>query len=212
LEAAHRLFVTRGWFGTGMRDVAAEAGVAMETLYGHFSSKRVLLQRVVDSAVDDDAAPVAIAERPEFAAIARGSHAQRTAAAARLLTAITGRSAALAKVIREAAATDGDIADMVRDAREHRRQDVASAVELIVGRDPTAAERDGVWAVTSPEVHLLLVEASGWSDEQYETWLGETLERVIPRARARRNAGDKATRPSPRPADDDAHRPSSDAT
>ena len=101
---------------------------------------------------------------------------------------------------------------MVRDARERQREDVASAVELIVGRAPTVPERDGVWAVTSPEVYLLLVEASGWSDEQYETWLGDTLERVIPRARARRNAGAKATRPSPRPGDGDAHRPSSDAT
>ncbi len=183
VEAAHRLFVTKGWFGTGMRDVAGEAGVAMETLYSYFSSKRVLLQHVVDIALVGETKPVAIAQRPEIAAIGRGTHAERTAAAARLLTADYGRVAALAKVIREAAATDADIADIVRDARERQREDVASAIELIVGREPTMAERDGVWALTSPEVYLLLVEASGWSDAQYETWMAETFERVIPRAR-----------------------------
>jgi len=64
VDAAHRLFVTNGWFGTGMRDVAAEAGVAMETLYGYFSSKRVLLQQVVGTSHDgDEATPVPVTER-----------------------------------------------------------------------------------------------------------------------------------------------------
>ena len=211
VEAGHRLFVTKGWFGTGMRDVAAEAGVAMETLYGYFSSKRVLLQQVVDVALVGDTAPVPIGERPEFAAIGNGTHAERTAAAARLLTAIYGRTGALAKVIREAAASDDDLADMVRDARERQREDVASAVELIVGRAPTVPERDGVWAVTSIEVYLLLVEASGWSDAEYEAWMAETLERVIPRARTRRNVGDGSSRGTRRHADH-VDRPSSDAT
>ena len=88
LTAAHRLFVTKGWGGTGMRDVATEAGVATETLYAYFSSKRVLLQTVVDMAVVGDDRPVAVADRPEFAAIGRGRHVERTAAAARLLGAI----------------------------------------------------------------------------------------------------------------------------
>ena len=51
-----------------MREVAAEAGVATETLYVHFSSKRALLQAVVDVAVVGDAEPIAVAERPEFRA------------------------------------------------------------------------------------------------------------------------------------------------
>jgi AcrR family transcriptional regulator len=182
LDAAHRLFLTKGWFGTGMRDVATEAGVAIETLYGYFSSKRALLQEVVDVAVVGDGAPIAVAERPEFTAIGRGTHAERTAAAARLLTAIYDRAAALAKVVREAAPSVDSIAGMLREARERQRQDVADAIELIVGREPSVAERDGVWALTSPEVYQLLVESSGWSADQYESWMADTLQRVIPRA------------------------------
>ena len=71
---------------------------------------------------------------------------------------------------------------MLQSTRDRQRRDVATALELIVGRPPTAAERDGVWAIVSPEVYLLLVEESGWAPEQYEAWVAATLERVVPRA------------------------------
>ena len=65
---------------------------------------------------------------------------------------------------------------------ERQRDDVGRAFQLLVGRAPTDAERDAMWAITSPEVYLLLVDESGWTTEQYETWAAETLERVVPRA------------------------------
>jgi hypothetical protein len=58
----------------------------------------------------------------------------------------------------------------------------ATAVELIVERPPTPLERDGVWAIAGPEVYLLVVEESGWTPEQYEAWVAQTLQRVIPRS------------------------------
>jgi AcrR family transcriptional regulator len=185
LAAADRFFMTKGWVGTGMRDVATAAGVATETLYGHFSSKRALLQEVVNIALVGDTAPVAETERPEFAAIGRGSHKDRTAAAARVVSEIYGRSAGLAKVIREAAATDEEIADMLRAARERQREDVSRVIELITGRAPTTLQRDGIWALTSPEVYLLLTEDAGWTRDQYEAWMAETLQRIIPPREAR---------------------------
>ena len=133
-----------------MREVAAAAGVATETLYAYFSSKRGLFQAVVDTAVVGDDRPVAVAERPEFAAMGTGRHADRTAAAARLVTAIHGRTAALAKVIREAAASDDEIAAFLRATRERQRRDVAAAAELIMGREATATERDGLVGAHQP--------------------------------------------------------------
>jgi AcrR family transcriptional regulator len=181
-RAAAQLFTTRGWAGTGMRDVAREAGVATETLYAHFSSKKKLLQRVIDVAVVADDLAVPLAERSEFAELGDGSRAQRIAAAARLITAIHVRTAGLAKVLREAAPTDDAIAETLEAARERQRRDVEAGVELIVGRRPTESERDGVWALVSPDVYLLLVEGSSWSPAHYESWVAEVLDRVLPRA------------------------------
>jgi AcrR family transcriptional regulator len=182
LTTAEQLFVTRGWVGTGMREVAAAAGVATETVYANFSSKRGLLQAVIDVAVVGDDQPVALAGRAEFAALGRGRRSERIAAAARLLAEVHGRTAGLARVIREAAASDDEMAGVLAATRERQRRDVADAAALIVGREITASERDGVWALTSPEVFLLLVEESGWSAPEYEAWMAMMLECAVPRS------------------------------
>ena len=168
-----------------MREVAAEAGVATETLYAHFPSKRALLHGVVDVAVVGDDEPVAVADRPEFAAMGRGSLRERTAAAARLLATIYGRTAALSKVVRQAAGSDAEMADELRATRERQRTDVAASIALILGREPTPMERDGVWAMTSPDVYCLLIDDSGWTRERYEQWMAGALERLLKPERKR---------------------------
>jgi AcrR family transcriptional regulator len=164
-----------------MRDVARAAGVAVETLYSHYPSKRALLDAVVDQAAAGDDAPVALAERPEFLAIGRGRRADRIAAAASITTAINARTAPFARLIRDAAVGDPEIADVLRATRERQRADVAAGVGLVLGRAPTDTERDGVWAIVSPEMFLLLVHETGWPVESYERWLAETLAGVLPR-------------------------------
>ena len=163
-----------------MRDVAREAGVATETVYAHFSSKTGLFQRAMDVAVVGDAAPVALASRPEFAAIAQGSRAHRIAAAALLLSEVNQRTSGFAKVLREAAPTDPVIAEMLRAARERMRVDIAAGAAAVMGRKPTRLERDALWALLSVEVYLLLVEESGWSTKQYRAWAAQMLDREIP--------------------------------
>ena len=182
VQAAHELFVANGWAATGMREVATNAGVALETVYSHFSSKRGLLRAVADAALVGDDAPVPLAQRPEFLAMGHGRRRARIEAAARLVTAIQLRTGAVLKLLREGAAADAEIAEMLRAARDLQRQDVATALGLILSRPSTAAERDGVWAIVSPEVYVLLVEESGWVPEQYEVWVAATLEGVVPRS------------------------------
>ena len=165
-----------------MRDLAAAAGVAIETIYAHFSSKSGVLRAVADTAVVGDDAAVPLAERPEFRAIGQGRRAARIRAAAALLTAVQVRTAPIAKLLRQAAPSDNEIAEMLKSTRERQRADVAEAVQLIVGRSPTSQERDGVWALASPELYLLLVEDSGWTPDEYEVWIAEVLERVVPRS------------------------------
>lgn len=182
VEAAHHLFLARGFAGTGMREVAAAAGVALETVYSHFSSKRGLLRGVMDAAVVGDDAPERLAQRAEFLAMGEGSRPQRIRSAASVLRAIHQRTAPIAKLLQDGARADDEIAEMLREARERQRLDTATAFELVIGRPPTPMERDGLWAVVSPDVYLLLVEGTGWPPEQYQQWMESTLERTLPRS------------------------------
>lgn len=165
-----------------MRDVAQRAGVALETLYSHFSSKRALFDAVIDRAVVGDDARVAVADRAEFAALGRGRRVERIAAAAALLSDIHRRTAPFARLVREAATSEAEIAQVLAATRERQRQDVEAGLALILGRPPTARERDGVWALMSPEVYLLLIDGSGWSIDEYRTWVADTLSSVLPRS------------------------------
>ena len=49
LEAAKNLFVSRGFEGTSMDAVAAEAGVSKLTVYSHFGDKDTLFKAAVQS-------------------------------------------------------------------------------------------------------------------------------------------------------------------
>ena len=182
IEAAHDLFAEKGWGATGMRDIATAAGCSVETVYSHFSSKRGVLRAMVDAVAAGDYAPVPIAERPEFQAMGKGSRSSRIRLAAQFATNVFSRTVAVENLLRHVAPTDDEIAELSRTFRERRRLDTEAAFTLIMGRAPTPAERDGFWAIASPETYLLLVEQSGWTDEQYEAWLAETLERLVPRA------------------------------
>ena len=112
----------------------------------------------------------------------RGSRAARLKAAAGFVTAVELRTGPIAKVLREAAPADAEIAQMLRELHERQRRDVAAGMELVMGRRPTDTERDGMWAVLSHEVGHLLLEELGWTAQQYETWIEETLARLIPRS------------------------------
>jgi AcrR family transcriptional regulator len=180
MDAAGRLFAARGWAGTGMRDVAEEAGVATETLYSHFSSKRALLQAVIDVAVVGDEESVALAERDEFAALGRGRRGERIAAAAAVVRAVHERTAGFAMVLREAAPGDAEIAEVLQATRGRQREDVAAGAALIIGRPLTKRETDELWVLLSPELYILFVVETGWTPAAYESWVTTTLDRVVP--------------------------------
>src|SRR5690349_24872085 len=79
-ETARRLFLERGYDEVGIRDVAAEADVAVTTLFSHFASKEALVferdvdfERRLTRAVTDRAAgePLMPVLRREILALVR---------------------------------------------------------------------------------------------------------------------------------------------
>lgn len=182
LAAAAEQFLANGWAGTGMRGIARAAGVAVETVYSYFPSKRALLDAVVDISVVGDEQPVPLADRPEFAALGSGRRSDRVAAAARLLTVVHRRTSGLARVVREAAPSDEGILEVLRATRQRQRQDIDAAATLIVGRQLPSAAVDELWVLLSPDVFLMFVDESRWTTDQYQSWAEATIARALPRS------------------------------
>jgi AcrR family transcriptional regulator len=178
LEAATRLFSDRGW-SVGMRDVAASAGVSVETVYAHFGSKAELLNQVLDVAVVGDDRPVALMERADFAALGRGDVGERTAAAAALVAAINSRTTGLQRALREAAASEAGLATRLEETRGRQRLTVRVGGSMVAGRELAQDEADGLSAVLSMEVYELLTGSAGWGPEKYEEWLADALTRLL---------------------------------
>jgi len=190
LEAAVRLFGERGWAATGMREVARVAGVSVETVYAGFGSKSDLLMAALDVAAVGDAAPVPLDQRPEFAALGSGTRQQRVAAAARGITGAHQRTTGLYLALREAAASDSDLARRLREVEERRRVSIGQALSLVAGRAVTGQERDGLWAVLAVEVYQLLTGPSGWTPQQYQTWVAAVIDRLLDLAPQREAEGE----------------------
>lgn len=179
LTAASDLFAARGWIGTGMREIAAGAGVSVETVYKHFSSKSELLVRLLDVAAVADDEPVPLAERPEFVALGAGSFVDRTAAAARLMTGINTRFAPLVPALREAASSEPKLAEALTDLYGRQRREVARGGSLVAGRALTDAENDGLWAILSVDAFILLTRYAGWTEQDYQGWAATTVATLL---------------------------------
>ena len=175
LEAATRLFAERGWAGTGMRDVAREAGVAVETVYANFRSKPELLIAAVDVSVVGDDAPVALADREEFLVLGHGTFAERVASAARLLVRISTSTAGLNLALRQGAASEPELALRLKRGEDGRRANIQQGAELVAGRPVDERIVDAVWALLSLDVFRLLTELRGWSVDEYEHWAAREM-------------------------------------
>jgi AcrR family transcriptional regulator len=179
LAAATTLFAERGWSSTGMRDVARAAGVAVETVYSGFGSKTELLLAAIDVSVVGDAEPVALSQRPEFAAIGVGDLDERIAAAARLVCGINQRTWGLRRALDEAARSEPHLAARLRELEVRRRDNIRDGVELVVGRGVDDETLDGLWVVMGADVFHLLTHFGGRSVDDYERWLATTAGRLL---------------------------------
>jgi hypothetical protein len=63
--------------------------------------------------------------------------------------------------LREAAASDADLAERRRHREQQRRINVEQGAALVAGRAVTAEEVDGLWALVAVEVYQMLTELRG---------------------------------------------------
>lgn len=177
LQAAHDMFIGKGYGQTTISDVAASAGVAVETVYAAFRNKPTLLHRAWDVAVGGDDQDVLVHERPDLRAVLDEPElGARLARLAVLNTAIMRRTARLHLAVHGAAASDPAAAAMLAEIDRQRLEAMAvharaaaTTGQLTVSEDEC---RDVLWSTTDGTLWHRLVQQRGWSDERYAAWLG----------------------------------------
>jgi AcrR family transcriptional regulator len=180
LTAAQRLFERHGYARTTMSAIAAEAGVALKTVYLAFETKSGVLRAVWNSRLrggGDDDRPVA--EQRWYREVLEETDPDRRL----LLNAHNSaegkqRISAIVEVIRNAATVDAEIAELwARIQTEYRANQhaiverLAERGELRPGLDADRAA-DILWTINHPNTWQLLVGERGWTAEEYERWTG----------------------------------------
>ncbi len=183
VDAAKQLFVEHGYLATTIEAIADAGGVAVQTVYYVFGTKRNVVAAVLDVTIAGaaDPAPVPVLRQPWIERLAAAPDA---AAAVDLLVegaiGILERTSPVYEVVRRAAA-DPEVAALLDTNRRDRRTDQRRLVELLMeaghlraGLDVGTAA-DVVYALVNEEVFQLLVVDCGWELDRFATWLGGML-------------------------------------
>ncbi|GAA4930467.1 TetR/AcrR family transcriptional regulator [Streptomyces coeruleoprunus] len=181
LGAARDLFTAHGYTATTMKAIAERAGMAVQTLYFTFATKRAILSELLDVEIAGDAEPIATLDRPWVAEALAAPPAEQVRIQAAAAARILARVAPLLEVVRSAAATDPEIGELWRTNIEQRRtvqlrfaEALAAKAALRPGTDPDRAA-DIALAVLAPETYVLLVGERGWAPEEWQEWATDAL-------------------------------------
>jgi len=184
--AATRLFAELGYSATTIEAIAAEADVAVETVYSRFRNKARLLEAVLGPAIVGDDDPRPLDERPEMAAIrAISDQTAQVRAMAHLSRTILERAAQVHLILETAAACDEKAAELHRTDRRRRREGQAAYIDMLMSNGAlrlglTVEDAADTYAsLANPSTYRLLTVDRGWTPLRFEHWLADCLCRLL---------------------------------
>jgi AcrR family transcriptional regulator len=185
VEAAARLFVENGYAATTVPEIAAAAGVAVETVYRSAAGKAGLLAHAVRAAVAGgvERSDIPVAERPAIRRIIEEADPVRQLRLyAGTQPGIWSRVGPLLRVLDAAADGDPSLAALREQLADERRSGLRAGLGRLLHqrgalRQGLTADRAGdvVYAVCAPATYDALVRDCGWSEDEYRAWLTQTL-------------------------------------
>ncbi|MEA2656335.1 MAG: hypothetical protein QOI23_1700 [Chloroflexota bacterium] len=186
LDAAQQVFAQRGYAASTIEVIAIAAGVAVDTVYAGFGSKKGLLSALIDLRVGGDDQPIDLLDRAGPQGVRRETNQKsQLLAFAKDITSIIERARPVDDIMRGGAAVDPEIAALRAGLQEHRFQNMLKFVSWVAANGPLRGGMMAddaaaiVWSLTSPEIHRLLRVERGWTMERYAEWLAQTLTRTL---------------------------------
>jgi AcrR family transcriptional regulator len=186
LAAARKLFVDPGYAATPLTAVAAEAGVAIQTIYAIFGSKSQLLSELVDVTVAGDDEPIALPDRSFVAEIrALPDGRAKLARYAHHLALVHARQTDVMTALAGAATADLDAAAIWHKNMLDRRHGMAlfAADLMAVGAVRPDCDVDCVtdvlWLAMDFRNYDWLVRQRGWPVERFRRWYVDTVAAAV---------------------------------
>jgi AcrR family transcriptional regulator len=184
LQAAEKLFIERGYGGTSIDAIAQKAGVAPETIYSSFGSKRAILSHVVDVAILGDNDPIPLLARSYIKEVEAETDQQRQIEMfTKRIQIIMSHVAPLFEVMRSAAKTEPEIDAMLKKYLNGRIQGMNYFFDCVRANGELRLDKqtavETLWTLTSAEVYNLVIVDRKWSGEEYEHWLADMLIRLL---------------------------------
>ena len=183
VTAAAELFIADGYHVTRLEQIAAKAGVAVQTIYFHFGNKRTVLKEAVDVAAVGDDEPTALLERPWLEEAKAASEPRRVIE----LWMANGRSiltrvGPIMRVVRDAAVVDPEMAEQWATNETQTAAAFRVLAEQLDAmkalRVPVEEATDILCAISGLSMYLVLTDR-GWTAAQWERFAVDTVAHAL---------------------------------
>lgn len=186
IKVARELFIESGYSGVSIEAIARKAKTSPETIYSVFRNKRTILSRAMDLASGMDGSPIPIMLRTyiQEVTLERDQQKQIQMFASRMQI-FFSHIAPVVEVVRAAAKTEPEIDTLFKKYLDDRFQGMGFFVDCLLANGPLRNDLsklsavETIWTLASAEIYNLLVGDRGWSEEEYEIWLSDTLTRLL---------------------------------
>jgi len=184
VEAATRAFLDRGYAGATIPQIAADAGVAVETVYRSASGKAGLLAAAVQAGLagGGDRADLPVEQRTGIRRVIEATDPQQALRAyAMTQPGVWSRVGPLLRVLEAAAPTDQVLVELREQHAAQRLSgmrrfaghlDDQGALAAVLSVDRAA---DILWTLCAQANFEALVSARGWTSAEYVDWLSQSL-------------------------------------
>ena len=188
VRAARRLFVASGYAGTTVEAIAAEAGVAVATIYKAFGTKAAIA-RELQGLIDDEAGMASFVARIE----AETSPAELIRLGVAANRSLHERCGDIIAVLRSGAAVDAALADVYAGGIRRHDDGVRWAISTLEAAGALAPGLTTIQAtgllstLCSFEAFAELTTRYGWTLDQCEAWTTSALCKLLLNATANSN-------------------------
>ena len=180
INVAEQRFLRDGYAETTVSAIAADVGVSDHMIYKTFGGKPGLVRAIRAKALLG-AGPTP-AEHRSDAVIAEETDPRKIISAWGTLTAeVMPRVAPLLLLIRDAAATDPEVTELLEELDADRLRRMTDNARSLVetnqlGQGANVAEvADVLWTYSAPELYELLVIRRGWSAARYGQFIAKAM-------------------------------------